>query len=671
MDQFIKNGGKDNMADILASSIVVIVSVQFIKKAEGIVREIFAFKDDSSNTSLASGVATAAFTVQMIKSTGGAAKAIKNGAQNFIPGAKNLFHQGKVNIAMMRDSATLAAAVGASSAGTGGTTTQKADSGNNHEEEEKKSAAERYQEKRRLAEMYVSKQEADKFQKKIQGKLSSEAHSKIDDKIQKKKADLIAQSGGKLTEQEALQQARRSVLKEEKDKRSFINSNKTIVGVRRGVNKVTGAYNKSALMQMARDRMKNSVAIGVGALAATGAYSTSNGGFFNAVIAGATAVGSAKEFADSGNSKKMVESSSAFEAAGYGGKSNAERIALIEQVEGETDKYGAVESVDKELDKILKDLDKFKENEGYTDQNTRINIRTQLSDRIKDNSSTAVDAVDEILDHYHVPPAGEDGGIRESLKQFCGKKALYDQIAAHKEAGGTTAQFVAMSMGMTDKEVFLEEAYQAATAVPKTQYGNVQTIDELKEQGQKIVEDAQVESVALQQDNETKKAEDAAAVADPENGMTQEEADEREAQREADIKKAQHIAGISAEDAFFEKQTEEAARKIMEAASGEVAIEIMKQQEEMYRKLEADAAGLEKDAQEQIQRKLDARREQIKETVEQKISLYVRQKQSQLDAATAEEFEKYQKILEASQNAIVQKQADYLRRRIERVKNNN
>ena len=109
----------------------------------------------------------------------------------------------------------------------------------------------------------------------------------------------------------------------------------------------------------------------------------------------------------------------------------------------------------------------------------------------------------------------------------------------------------------------------------------------------------------------------------------------------------------------------------MEAASGEIAIEIMKQQEEMYRKLEADAAGLEKDAQEQIQRKLDARREQIKETVEQKISLYVRQKQSQLDAATAEVFEKYQKILEASHNAVVQKQADYLRRRIERVKNNN
>ena len=671
MDQFTKNTGKDNLADILAASILVIVSVQFIKKAEGIVREIFAFKDDSSNTSLASGVAAAAFTVQMIKTTGGAAKAVKNGAQNFIPGAKNLIHHGKVSAAMVfRRPETIAAAVGmgAASAGTGGTTAQRAGSGSNPEEEEKKTAAERHKERRRLAEMYVSKKEADKFEKKIQGKLSSEAHSKIDQKIKNKKADLIAQSGGRLSEQEALQQARRSVLKEEKDKRNFINRHPKIVGVKQGVHKLTGAYKNSALMQMARDKMKNSIAVGFGAFAATGAY-TAKGDIFGAVIAGATAVSSVKDVADSGQAKQASKASSAFNAAGKGGLNSSDRIKFAEEVEADGDKYKSVEAVDKELDKILKDLDKFK-NSGFTEMNTKVNVKNQLMDRINEDSSSAADSVDEILKHYNIPTDGEGADLSKALKEYCGRKAIYDQVASVRANGGTIDQYVSMSMGMSDKDEFYRSAIEAAGQVPpKTKYGNVQSIDELKERGKAPKEEFEQQVETLTRENEAQIAEDDAAVEN--NSMTREEADSRRKDRESEIERVKQLANETEQEAFLEKQAEEYTERILRSANAEAAMEIQAEQEKLYESITKKMSELDAETQSKIQSKLAEKREQVKLAVEQRVSQYVRQKQSELDAASVEELTKYQKILEESQNATRNRQAELLKRRIERAQNNN
>ena len=100
-------------------------------------------------------------------------------------------------------------------------------------------------------------------------------------------------------------------------------------------------------------------------------------------------------------------------------------------------------------------------------------------------------------------------------------------------------------------------------------------------------------------------------------------------------------------------------------------MEIQKEQEELYKSITKKMSELDADTKSKIESKLKAKREQVKLAVEQRVSQYVRQKQSELDAASVEELAKYQKILEESQNATRNRQAELLKRRIERAQNNN
>lgn len=666
MDQFVNSGGIDQISNVLASSIVVVVSIQFIKKAESIVREIFAFKDDSSHTSLASGVATAAFTMQMLKGAGGAAKSIAGGIKNASPALKNAFQQGRINAVMGADAVKGALGIGAVAAatsGTGGTTTTR-DGGTveqHGETEEKKAFAERYKQKRREVEERLNKKDADKMEKKLKGKTGD-----LSDAINKKKNDLLAQSGGNMTEQEALQQARKEVLQREKKKRNFVNRNKTIRNARKGVAKFRSAMGSSALVGMAKDTFKRKAAVGVGVAFGAGALD-SNGDFFKAVMTGAAAMQGARTFLGDSKVAQVQSANSNFSNILDSKNQNlGSRIAAVEQITGEEDKYKSVEAVEKELDKILKDLAKM-EGSGFTDETTRSKVKNQIVNRINNGSGSAAEAIDEIFGQENI--SDPDGIAKAKIKEYVSKKAIYDQFSAFKANGGTVTQFAKESMGLSDKVEFFEEAEEAANYTTR----KFPPVDSIKQSA--TLGKAEQERKMIAAEERKKELEEARERhrddLSPEKAAEQKEAEEAiEDAYERAAKEAAELAAKSPEEAYVESQVSETMQKVMQQATDEAAEEMVREQEAMLDAyVQKAAAELDEEAQEKIKRMAEEKKKALISVLEERASQYVIRKQQELDERTVAELEECRKRLQGSSDSLRQKQAELLGRRLSRISN--
>lgn len=75
--------GKD--FNLLATSVLVIISLIFIKTAEDVVRKIFGFSDTNKSTSFGAGMAMSVMAVSQAKNIGTATRKSINTAKNFIP----------------------------------------------------------------------------------------------------------------------------------------------------------------------------------------------------------------------------------------------------------------------------------------------------------------------------------------------------------------------------------------------------------------------------------------------------------------------------------------------------------------------------------------------------------------------------------------------------------
>ncbi len=69
--------------DTIATAVVAILCVKFVKEGENLVRKIFQFQDDNSSTSIGAGAAIAAMAMNKAKGAGSAARSSLNGVRNF------------------------------------------------------------------------------------------------------------------------------------------------------------------------------------------------------------------------------------------------------------------------------------------------------------------------------------------------------------------------------------------------------------------------------------------------------------------------------------------------------------------------------------------------------------------------------------------------------------
>ncbi len=77
------NGLNGVSKDTIATAVVAILCVKFVKEGENLVRKIFQFQDDNSSTSIGAGAAIAAMAMSKAKGAGSAARSSLNGVRNF------------------------------------------------------------------------------------------------------------------------------------------------------------------------------------------------------------------------------------------------------------------------------------------------------------------------------------------------------------------------------------------------------------------------------------------------------------------------------------------------------------------------------------------------------------------------------------------------------------
>ena len=366
----------NNFTEGLASCIIAILAIQFIKPAEQIVRKIFAFKDDSSMTNLAAGATMAAFAFQssgkIAKGAVKVGKGVKNLPQNIRDARKAFAVEG---------GAFKAAVLGmGATSGTGGTTegseetTPDLDSGKSHSEmseadkqepkELPKTFSERFAaEKKRLGTEY-DKKIADKLMNKKALSSGNDKHNDADERykaeIEKETEDMIKASGGTMDKEEAHQAARRKVFKQK------IRENGKVMG-KVGKSKVLREFRKTAegiagleTFKLGKELAKGKIANGIGIFGAAGAMA----GGQNIVTAGLT--GLAASEATSSFMKEMSKGSISESSQEKALIDAFTKIGKLEDVS--EDKYDATsDKAKEELDKLANELEELLKKPGVVE----------------------------------------------------------------------------------------------------------------------------------------------------------------------------------------------------------------------------------------------------------------------------------------------------------------
>lgn len=454
----------------LAACLVAILGIQFIKPAEQIVRKIFAFKDDSSMTSLAAGAAMAAFAFQ---SSGKIAKTGVKGIKFAKQLPQNIKNAKK---ALSTEGGAFLAAMSAGSSGTGGTTEGSEESAPDPDKSQSefkesggakevpKTFSERFAAEKKKREMEYDKKVADRLKEKELGK-DGDSHEDADerykDEIDKETEAIVNASGGAIDHDTAHQAARRKVFeKYAKDRRvvrSAIAKNETLRNVRQTAERISGLET----FKLGKDLAKDKIASGIGLFSAAGALSNGQ----NIVTAGLTGMAAAEatgimftelqkdSVAESSKEKDLID---AFQKRDdYKGNEQAINLDTVEDNRYDTGKSeckNALEELSKKLDDLLKRA-------GVEDAGTRQKILNKVSNQ---------DALSSPSSAFKTVPADVRRMFASATKDTIGSKPDDERQAIEREFSGLCTNLKQQYAGMALHEMVSGENGRTIREIQKS-----------------------------------------------------------------------------------------------------------------------------------------------------------------------------------------------------------
>ena len=397
----------------IANAIIAIICINFIKEGEKIVRKIFSFADDNSNTSLGAGLAIATMAASKSKSIGKGTRKAVNGVRNFKANIGNRFSSAKVE--------TIAAFRMLS--GRGGTN----EDGNKNSFSDVKSD--------------VRAEIADKKAKKIENKrygVPKEKNSKVADAVNKR-ANQLMQSG--MNAKEANARARLSIAKEvrkAKKRNEFDKNHPKISSARGTLKKARNIAKESEVLQSLGNSAKSYISAGVGTFVGSGMYANS-GKMIESVIAGKAAYSGVKEYMK--NSSSTLKNDVNKRLASLGALDSQQVAAILSKIPMNADKY---EDPDTMKD-FLKEIEKALERAGL-DGNLKTNIEQTIKNMLAKNPSANINSV---VNHAFRANGISNDSITDELRDattnfatFNQEKSIYDTMKTAGDVGISPDAFI-------------------------------------------------------------------------------------------------------------------------------------------------------------------------------------------------------------------------------------
>lgn len=385
----------------IAVSIIAILSINFIKEGEKIVRKIFSFADDNQQTSLAAGMAVASIAASKAKNIGKTTRKAVNGVKNIRTNTANTFAAAQVE----------AIALG------------RVLSGKNVDDDGKTQTLEELKSSIRTD---INTRKAEKEERKKYGVSQEQNKEAIE-----ARAKELMKANGALTKAEASAQARLAIAKEaRKSKKSdaFYKKHPVIRGARGRVKGVQRVFKQSETLRELGKLTNSTIAAGAGLALGSGVYGVT-GNISQSVISGVAMYSGTGEFLKSSSSTLKSDVSDRLESLGANGKTEA--AIKINDILANASKYEGKD----ELDKIMKELEKALERAGVNGK-----IRTNIRNTIEKGAATTPSANISSLVNNALLSNGVTGShltteVMDSttkLAEFTQQKGIYNTI---KQAG--------------------------------------------------------------------------------------------------------------------------------------------------------------------------------------------------------------------------------------------
>lgn len=468
-------GGAGSIRDSLATALVAILCIRFVKEAEKIVRKIFAFQDDNSGTSLVAGMAASAVVLSNAKKFG-------RGARSTVNNVKNI---GKNGLAMARTARVEARALGILMSSS-----------------EDKSFTEAKQE----AKIQLNNEKAEKINKKLNKKQermkgavagAKEFKEATDKEVKKRTQEIIDRNGGAIDKDEAESQAKLELAKERRTKRGPVRSR-----ISRAKGRISDAkeyINSFETIKELTDDLRIAVSGGAALMVGSGVYGT-QGNIATAISAGAATGLGMQEFLKS--SSNTIMTSFRENMRNLGVNSPEKATEMWYDIMDNKDKYGDLSSgskAEEELDKILKELSRIS---GHSKEEIKGDVTNIL------NKPDA--APNELSDYLRTLNSNADlTKITEgkALLDFANKHAIVTRVENSKEIMSESQIRNRLIEGYSKNRVYIEEKKEEANEdnfikelkiedirgdSPKHNDDNI----ELSDQAMKIVQDKYEEQIA-------------------------------------------------------------------------------------------------------------------------------------------------------------------------------
>jgi hypothetical protein len=388
----------------LAASIVAILCVKFTKEGEKIVRKIFAFKDDNSQTSIAAGTAAAALAINKSKSFGKSTAKAVNNAKDIGKNASNIIRNGKVEALALKNMVS-------SKDGDKSFSDYKEEASIQLAEKEEAKALEKTPDKYKLSD--------------------SDYKNKIKDETAK-----IKDLHPGMSDKEAKAIARSNVAKQMRKSSTAVG--RRIKGAKTKINNAKAKVSNSTIGQaitemresetgkMIKDFNKASINAGIGFMVGSGLYGVT-GNLASSISMGVSTANSIEGFMSS--STKTITKGITTNMKALGIKTGADARNLMKSISGEAEKYDGSDKTKEEVKKIIDDLVKAAQeiNSSKDYSGIKNNIKTALESPL-----TAPDAIKSLLMQNGIDANSSEA---KNLLDYSNKKSIYSQMQNSDAAG--------------------------------------------------------------------------------------------------------------------------------------------------------------------------------------------------------------------------------------------
>ena len=398
---------------VVANAVIAILCINFIKEGEKIVRKIFNFADENSNTSLTAGLAVATMAASRAKNIGKSTRKAVNGVRNFKTNAGNALSDAKIGFIAARR--------------------YLSNNGGTNESGEKQSYSDVKSEVR--AEQYNKK--ADKEEKKYT--VNSEESKAMAQTI-KDRTDMLMKNG--MSKKEAKARARLSVAQETrkaKKKDNFEKNHPRIASARGKISKVKEIANESETLKLLGGYAKSiAPAGGLALFVGAGSYA-GDGSLTKAVLAGKAAYTGTKEFMKTSSKTLQTDVQKRLASLGIADKQGA--MLKMNNLAINGSQY---EDPD-EMKKLLKEIEKALEKAGLNPK-MKENISYTIQKMMAENPSASVGS---IVNHAFAANGISPESITSELRtatvnyaNFNQEKSIYETIKTSGDIGISPDKFI-------------------------------------------------------------------------------------------------------------------------------------------------------------------------------------------------------------------------------------